>query len=266
MRPSADITALVDAHAAARERLTAAATTAAAEATQEFTGWYDTAAITSFATGIAASAETAQRQTAKVTDAYLARVSSQLRGRRVQPVGPIPVNGLRAGITHEGAYGRLADNFRYLVSAGMDEAAATERVVTRAQVMAATDTDLAFRAQVHRFTSTRHLNYRRVVHPEFAKDGTCGLCIAASDRVYHRDDLMPIHARCHCTVAPVVGEADPGLSLNAIDLRALYDRAGDTSAAKLKRTRYTVHEHAELGPTLTEQGHHFRGPAEVAAA
>lgn len=39
--------------------------------------------------------------------------------------------------------------------------------------------------------------YRRVTRP-----GACPLCLAASDRVYHVADLLPIHSGCHCIVVP----------------------------------------------------------------
>ena len=41
--------------------------------------------------------------------------------------------------------------------------------------------------------------YRRVIHPELSKGGTCGLCIAASDRIYFVDDLLalPRQVRMH---------------------------------------------------------------------
>jgi hypothetical protein len=54
-----------------------------------------------------------------------------------------------------------------------------------------------------RETTRRHLaaaedvtGYRRVIHPELSKSGTCGLCVAAADRIYYVDDLMPIHTNC----------------------------------------------------------------------
>lgn len=93
--------------------------------------------------------------------------------------------------------------------------------------------------------------YRRVIHPELSAGGTCGMCIVAADRVYSTGSLMPIHARCKCTVAPIVGEDDPGKELNAADLKAMYDAAGGTDAASLKRTRYQIDIHGELGPVLT---------------
>lgn len=100
-----------------------------------------------------------------------------------------------------------------------------------------------------RFLSSGVKQYRRVIHPELSRTGTCGLCVAASTRVYRMRDLLPLHGGCNCTISPI-GAKDPGLDLTADDLRALYRKAGGTSAARLRRTRYRVERHGELGPTL----------------
>ncbi|TDL05445.1 hypothetical protein [Mycobacterium paragordonae] len=94
------------------------------------------------------------------------------------------------------------------------------------------------------------IGYRRVIHPELSRGGTCGMCIAASDRIYKIGTLMPIHAHCWCTIAAITEEHDPADDLNAVDLRALYKDAGGNTVAHLKRTRYQVDEHGELGPVL----------------
>lgn len=96
----------------------------------------------------------------------------------------------------------------------------------------------------------RLIGMRRVIHPEMSRSGTCGMCIAASDRLYHVGKLLPIHKGCHCTIAGVTEEHDPADDLNAVDLGQLYKAAGGTTAAHLKRTRYQVDEHGELGPVL----------------
>lgn len=97
---------------------------------------------------------------------------------------------------------------------------------------------------------TKIIGYRRVIHPELSYGGTCGMCIAASDRIYHVAELMPIHAHCKCTIAAITEDYDPADDLNAVDLNQLYKDAGGTSVAHLKRTRYKVDQHGELGPTL----------------
>lgn len=95
--------------------------------------------------------------------------------------------------------------------------------------------------------------YRRVIHPELSRTGTCGMCIAAADRIYKVAELMPIHAHCKCTVAPVTEDHDPADDANNIGLSQLYAHAGGNTVAHLKRTRYAIDEHGELGPVLVPQ-------------
>lgn len=102
-------------------------------------------------------------------------------------------------------------------------------------------------------TGSRIVGIRRVIHPELSRSGVCGLCAAASDRLYTVRELLPIHKRCKCTTAPVTEDFDPADALNAIDLSKLYNDAGGTSRAHLKRTRYQIDQHGELGPTLVPQ-------------
>lgn len=94
------------------------------------------------------------------------------------------------------------------------------------------------------------IGYRRVIHPELSETGTCGMCIAAADRIYHIKELMPLHFRCKCTVAAITADHDPGDDANSIDLKTLYEHAGGKTVSHLKRTRYDVDEHGELGPVL----------------
>lgn len=261
-----DVTQLVDAHASARGLIADQAATATIARVRGFTGWYDTAAITALCDAIVREVEALQRQSAGITDAFLARVLTILRSRPTGPVGAIRVQNLRLGITHAGAYGRLADQFRYEISQGVTPEAALEHVVERAGRMASTDTDLAFRGQAQKVMVVRSVDgWRRIIHPEMSRGGTCGLCVAASDRTYKRGDLMALHADCHCTVLPIVNGQDPGVDLNAADFALLYDAAGSTSAKDLKKTRFVVHQHGELGPVLRAAGDSFRGPSEAAA-
>lgn len=261
------VTELVDAYAVLRARLAAAAGAAAARQARDFTGWYQPAAVSAVAAKVIGQVEPAQRQTAAVTDAYLLQVLAALTGRRARPTGLVDVRVLRRGVEHDAVYGRLADQYRYEVSTGTEPAAALEHVVNRAELMARTDTDLAFRAQADAFFAANQVQrYRRVVRPELSAGGTCGLCIAAADRIYSTGDLLPMHGRCKCAVLPIVGDVDPGLDLNSNDLAALYRQAGSTNRRDLVKVRYTVVAHSELGPQLRVQGQHFRGPTELAAA
>jgi hypothetical protein len=85
---------------------------------------------------------------------------------------------------------------------------------------------------------------------------------------YHSSQLLPIHGNCECTVLPIIGELDPGNSLNGSSLADFYAAAGDsTFGADLKKTRYVVNEHGEYGPVLGVEGQHFldHGDLDLAA-
>lgn len=107
--------------------------------------------------------------------------------------------------------------------------------------------------------------YRRVIHPEMSKGGTCGLCIAAATRLYSVKELLPIHDRCHCTIMPVTEDTDPGLKLNDDDLKKLYAAVGTTNAADLKRVRVAEVTHGELGPLVVRAGQSYRSHSKAGA-
>jgi hypothetical protein len=135
------------------------------------------------------------------------------------------------------------------------------RVGDRAVVMAGDNLNLALRAQIEESAKrdpSTVTGYRRVIHPELSQGGTCGLCVAASTRPYTRGDLLPLHSRCKCIVVPIVGESggdgDVGGAINDADLGLLYDEATSTGRKDLKRTRYKVISHGELGSWLVPAG------------
>jgi hypothetical protein len=268
---------MVAAQAATRARLTAQAVAMASAAAQSFTGWYDSGQITAWAAGLAQRVEALQRAQAQTTDAYLARVLSQMLGTVIRPAGRVAVDHLREGITHAGAYARAADAYRRQ-QAQLDRFAgswlpqpptsccrcgrrtSSALATPRCSARQASPTSTCRWPTARRRrpcsrttpTVTTSAGTRRVIHPELSKGGTCGLCVAASDRIYHVSELRAVHGRCECTTLPIVGEQDPGHALNDLDLRRLYKHAGGTDAAGLKRTRYKILEHGELGPVLTD--------------
>jgi hypothetical protein len=162
--------------------------------------------------------------------------------------GPAKVS--KADMTTASVFSRPAAVFRYATSIGADDAAAqaldridslvddnlmlTQRLAQQ-QVLVAAVTDLD--SGKTRKRGPKVIGYRRVIHPELSRTGTCGLCIAASDRIYKVDQLLPIHAHCKCTIAAVTEDFDPADDLNAVDLNQLYKEGGGTSAVHLKRTR-----------------------------
>lgn len=267
MATDASYQQLVDAQAASRQNLTDMATSYATQQTMAFTDWYNDAAVAAWALSLALVIQSIQRQMATLTDAYLAQLSSTMTGRPVAPVGAIDITDLRKGTTAPQVYRRVAEQYRYAVSTGADAKSATDKAVQRADILADTDVMLANQGQSRKFMIVRKVSgYRRIIHPERSKSGTCGLCAAASSTLYRREELMPLHGRCKCTVAPVINGVDPGKILNRQDLDALYNQAGGTGREALKSVRYTVHDNSEIGPVLTFQGQNFRGPTDLPQA
>jgi hypothetical protein len=257
---------IVAAQANAQGALMAAAVAAAGDAYRTFTDWYDSAAIGALSRHVVAVVQAAQRQSAALTEAYLVHMATAVTDRAPRGSGQIVrIEDLRKDADPVQVYGRPADTYRYALSEGRTPPEARAQAVQRAEVLADTDVALAMRAQARRFMVVHRVDgFRRVIHPELSRGGSCGLCVGASDRIYHREALMPLHARCKCTVAPIINGVDPGHSLNRADLDRLYKEAGGTQARHLASVRWVVHEDGELGPILTEEGQHFRGPAEVA--
>ncbi len=248
---------LVSANGAGRKALTDNLVTQVHAVVADFTGWYNPPAVRQMSQTIAGLVRPTQRVMASQEDAYLAQVSSILAPKPLPPVGPVPVGNLRAHVEPEAVYERLAVQYRYQRSVGTTEEQAQANVVTRADVMNQMDVALVARSQAQAFFEAHKITgYRRVIHPELSKGGTCGLCIAASDRIYRSDRLMPIHDRDCCGVMPIIGGFDAGSSLNNLDLGDLYQNAAGgsdksgTNVADLKRTRYRVDDHGELGPVL----------------
>ncbi len=247
----AALAVLADRQAALAQRVTGNAAGIVARLWRAFTGWYSPGqvrVVTRRSGGILASA---QKRSGQHTQAYLERVLQLLDAAPDEP----PVLELPdepRGIPREEEFARVAEQYRYLRSVDTPEPDAVSQAVTRAEVVTSEGTHLARREASRQVLAAadKVTGYRRVIHPELSAGGTCGLCIAASDRIYHKSQLLPVHARCKCQTMPIVGEADPGRSLNQGDLSRLYSEAGGTAGAKLKRTRYRVVEHSELGPQL----------------
>jgi hypothetical protein len=287
---TAEALVLIQAQAQARQDLVDLTQAQVAAQVRTFAAWYDEAQIAAWASRLAKLVRASQKQTAATTDVYALRILTLMTGKRPTSAGPVKVDDLWGGVPLETVFARLPAQVRWLESTrgpdALPEARISpesgrvlspltpdeivERVVTRAEVQAETALSLAFREQwvSDLAESGPTVGYRRVLHPELSKGGSCGLCIVAATAVYKKSQLMPLHGRCACSVAPVVGESlgpgDPGAAINDEDLAAIYDAAGSTRGRALKETRFRVVDHPELGPLLTFAGHSHRGPKDVA--
>jgi hypothetical protein len=269
----------------------------AAQAVYEFVDWYSAEAVREFAQRAAQVSDAFALSIARQTNAYLTSMVDWTLDLKTKPheaheiVHPSAEaetgDKLRQGeTTHAGVYGRIADVYRWQQHRHDQHALALatdphpqpttlqtplDAAVQRAQDIAATDVQLAARNQAQKTLHTAQqrgqiIGYRRVIHPELDRGGVCGLCIAASTRIYRTDHLMPLHGDCHCTALPVTSNADPGGYINAQDLGQLYGQAGGTDRAALEHTKFSIVEHGENGPTLIPEGAPFRGPRTVRKA
>lgn len=144
----------------------------------------------------------------------------------------------------------------------------------RAVQLALTDVQLAktHTAQDVMALDDRVARYRRVLEGAHS----CGLCIIASTVRYHKGQLLPIHPACDCGITPIIGDEDPGRTVDQPTLAAAHAaiqaRFGKSSAAAgfipgsggvRYRDVLITHEHGELGPILTVRGQKFTGPKDL---
>lgn len=261
------IISLIDAHATRRAEIEKRVAELVAFEFSQQRNFYDPREIDRVTNKVTTIVASGQMGVARATDGYLSRVTTILTGSQVAGVGvpPAMAQTLRRGVTdHAEVYHRVPATYRRAIAAGTDEAVALRKALVRAQEMASTDLGLAFQIQAGEFTKTRTkiARYRRIVRPELSLNGSCGLCVVASHRTYYRADLMPLHARCKCTVLPVVPGRDPGPQINEDAVGYAYKAAGSSTEGRdLKEIRVTVEQHGELGPILRYDGHHFQGPS-----
>lgn len=221
---------------------------------------YNDARVAEFTAQAAQIVQQGRVATADVTDAYLSEVFD-LMGLKM-PTVALDITHQPRGIPLEEEMLRGIKDFRRLRAAGVDELVASERGLVRDLKIADYDLNMAMRDASHQRLSKSTRGFRRVIRPELSRTGVCGLCIAASHRVYRSDVLLPLHANCKCEVLPVAG-LDPGRLVNDADLRMVYDAVDSNTRDKLKQARFQVNEHGQLGPVLSVHGLPFRGPSDV---
>ena len=190
----------------------------------------------------------ATTDTAVLVDAYIAEYVSTVTGT---PVGAAGIDAAGNGLDLSrylidelrnvpglDVYRRPAVELRRLLAAGKPYEIANAQAGDRAGRMAEGDVGLA-----HRKAATDSMSrepavdgYRRTL-----TGASCTLCMIASTQRYHSAELMPIHTRCDCRVAPIVAGTDYGRVVNR-ELYTELKRSGaiDRHSAGRKRTAETV--------------------------
>lgn len=262
--PGRMLVAAVEAEATALQRIADALVSLIRHLFGAMDNPYDRAQVATFVRTSGQAVLSARRQTAGISDAYVRYVLDVLA---LPPTrSPEPIADLPRGIPLGTEWVRPVKEYRRARLTGLDELEAADRAARRAETMARMDLATAARdARANRLAVAEDvIGWRRIIHPEESRGGTCGLCIAAADRLYSTDVLPALHDRCHCTVAPVTRAHDPGLNLNRDSLNRLYSVAGGTGRQELAKVRMGVRMHGELGPVLVDDRDHFRGPGQVA--
>lgn len=221
--------------------------------------------------------EAAQRRVALSTEASL-RIYAGALGAPSQPIVP-DVTG-RTGVTAAEAYERPFHDVWRQLGDGATLPDALEAAETHIESLVATDMQLAkVQAAQQTFLGMpeKVVGYRRVLEGAYS----CGLCIVASTRRYHKAELLPIHPGCDCDVEPIVGTQDPGPVIGAETLADVHDAiqrtfGADSIAARnirglfkkngqqaLYRDVIVVHRHGEIGDVLGVRGRHFKSPSDL---
>lgn len=232
----------------------------------------------------------AQVATSRLVAGYLSRMSLEDTGTRFPySIDPDEIADLR-GVPAATVYARPGVDARTAVKEGKPLQEAMGLGQLRARMLAESDVALAQRASATRAMSAdpRIVGYRRVLTGE-----SCAFCATASVQRYRTDQLLPLHAHCDCSVAPIIGTEDPGQTINSQLLDDMKEQGspqywkdkgwgvdengvirsrqvvpvegGGTRVTLGDPVKPTVKVHGELGPTLVDPRHVFTGPAAVPA-
>lgn len=226
-----------------------------------FSAWYSAKQVSDLAQRSVSIVQPARQTAGDLGAAYVREVVAGLAAVRERaPKIELPAARLGADLTE--VYSRPAEAYRLTYALTEDADAALAAAHLRLDTLARDDLLVARRDGEHQqMRASKVEHYRRIVHPELSETGVCGLCLAASDRIYTIDELLPIHDECKCTVAPDSDVADQSVK---VDLEQLYkDAGGTTDGRALKKVRYQVNDHGELGPVLGVKGQRFQKQGEA---
>ncbi|WP_213816235.1 hypothetical protein [Glaciihabitans sp. dw_435] len=230
-----------------------------------FDRWDDPETILGMAARSATLVDSSTMSSRLLTRSFQTAVLREL-GAAKQALPAVLNSYPRANVTATEVYSRPATQFVFARRSGLTFDESMDAFTKRMTEVATQDVKLADREESLRIFQADPLvnRWRRVIHPELSKSGTCGLCVVAAQRVYTTDDLMQMHGpSCNCTTMGIVAGDDPGYRLNDADLKKIYATAGSTAAADLQNVRISIEEHGELGPVLIKQGNHFKTAKEA---
>lgn len=181
--------------------------------------------------------EAGQRQSAALTDAYLAA----FLGRQALGIDPERVTGAgaRNGTPPEAVYERPFVTVWTALGNGAVFTDAVNAGLARATGSAAMDVQMAMRATANAVQAESEgiFGFQRV-----ADAGACTFCSEIDGAYVKFADAFPLHNNCGCGLEP---------------LTAPHSRAATLPSG------VAVHRHGELGSVITDAAHDFTGPSAV---
>lgn len=229
---------LVSAHIEAERRLRAVVTQQVARIWAALAG-YDREDVDPWLSQVLPLVAAAQRASATLTDAYLARALD----RRPTGIDYEQVIGaaVRAGTSPETVYERPFITTWTGLKDGKLFEDAYEDGLNRATTAAATDVQLTMRATASAFQDATpgFYGFARRADP-----GACEFCRLVDGAYVKRANAFPLHPHCGCSLEPLT--------------------APHPAAAKLPNG-VAVHQHGEMGATLADPSHDFTTKAEIPA-
>lgn len=228
--------------------------------------WVDGATVEELVQSVLA----AQAAIVDLTDAALSQAAGLTTSSTPAALGieadPLIGAHARRGLALEKVYGRAGS---------VAELSGPDAVREWLESSVRIDMQLAHRAAAaaHVAADRRVVAWRRQIAPA---GKTCGLCVAASTRLYHLGDLLPIHHHCRCTVVEVydtspirgpildrerldevyraAGQRIDRRTLSHIEIDVAQLPAGiDSDAIRALEPR--IVDHPEFGPYLDGRNH-----------
>jgi hypothetical protein len=241
---------LTEAHILGQQRLRETLVRAVARVWASLAG-YDRKDVPAFLAVVVPLVLAAQRQSASLTDAYLARALDR------RPVGidfeQVIGAAVRGGTSPETVYERpFITTWTGLKDGKLFEDAYADGL-DRATTAAATDVQLAMRATAAKVQDADGLfGFARRADAD-----ACPFCKLLDGAYVKRADAFPMHPHCGCGLEPLT-EPHPG-AVKLPDGTRIREYQGGPLVATPLPEGVAVHEHGELGPVLTDPEHHFTG-------
>lgn len=237
-------------------------------------GSWDRPDVERFTAVVVPTVEAGQRRAQALTDIYLSRLVGIGPVGLTESVGASTRNGTEPAAVYERPFVQLWA----ALGAGVDFERARAAAGARAAGSAQTDVSLSMRAAAVEWSDQAEFERRVIGWERVMDDGACAFCAAASTQRYKSADLLPLHDRCNCSVAPVFPETDLAIRRfngQLLDrLKAEAQNGGRTDYwnskhfkvsqdGELQLPQVATHEHGELGRVVTEAAHDFTGPSGI---